>query len=376
LFVEDQYELLKNRISHDFMQAVLRLVLAFGVFWICARIFSPFATIMLWALILAVTLYPLHLRIQTSLGWSNGLTGSLISCAGLLLLGVPIVLLTLSLIEHGGNLVNQWQDGTLQIIPPDESVKTWPIVGEPLYDTWLAASTNLQDLLMNHGERVLALAKGALGGTTDIISTVGIFLGAVIIAGFMMTYGQSGEAAIGRIASAFVGGDRGREFQALSVATIRSVATGVIGVAAIQALLLGLGYLWAGVPGAAILALVALLLGITQLPAMLVTIPVLAWLWMSGDGSTAMNSVITVYLLIAGLADNILKPVLLGRGVNVPMPVILIGALGGMVGMGLIGLFLGSVVLAVGYQLLWAWVDHDKARTETEATTTSSENPN
>jgi predicted PurR-regulated permease PerM len=89
-----------------------------------------------------------------------------------------------------------------------------------------------------------------------------------------------------------------------------------------------------------------------------------------------MNSVITVYLLIAGLADNILKPVLLGRGVNVPMPVILIGALGGMVGMGLIGLFLGSVVLAVGYQLLWAWVDHDKARTETEATTTFTENPN
>ncbi|MCP4952533.1 MAG: AI-2E family transporter, partial [Proteobacteria bacterium] len=90
--MEDQYELLKNRISHDFMQAMLRLVLAFGVFWICARIFSPFATIMLWALILAVTLYPLHLRIQTSLGWSDGLTGSLIACAGLLLLGVPIVL--------------------------------------------------------------------------------------------------------------------------------------------------------------------------------------------------------------------------------------------------------------------------------------------
>ncbi len=373
--MEDQYELLKNRISHDFMQAMLRLVLAFGVFWICARIFSPFATIMLWALILAVTLYPLHLRIRTSLGWSNGLTGSLIACAGLLLLGVPIVLLTMSLIEHVSVLISEWQNGTLSITPPDESVKTWPIVGEPLYDTWLAASTNLQDLLMNHGEQVLALAKGALGGTTDIISTVGIFLGAMIIAGLMMTYGQSGEAAVGRIASAFVGAGRGREFQTLSVATIRSVATGVIGVAAIQALFLGLGYLWAGVPGAAILALIALLLGIIQLPAMLVTIPVLAWLWMSGDGSTVINSVITVYLLIAGLADNILKPVLLGRGVNVPMPVILIGALGGMVGMGLIGLFLGSVVLAVGYQLLWAWVDHDRARVETEATTTSTVNP-
>ena len=229
---------------------------------------------------------------------------------------------------------------------------------------------------MNHGEQALAVAKGVLGGTTDIISTVGIFLGAIIIAGFMMIYGQPGEVAVSRIASTFVGGDRGREFQALSVATMRSVATGVIGVAAVQALLLGLGYLWADVPGAAILALAALLFGIIQLPTLLITLPVLAWLWMSGDGSTVMNSVITVYLVIAGLADNILKPVLLGRGVNVPMPVILIGALGGMVGMGLIGLFLGSVVLAVGYQLLWAWVDHDRAQVETKATTTSTENPN
>ena len=96
-----------------------------------------------------------------------------------------------------------------------------------------------------------------------------------------------------------------------------------------------------------------------QLPALLVILPVLAWLWLSGDGSAVMNGVITVYLMLAGLADNILKPVLLGRGIDVPMPVILIGALGGMVGMGLIGLFLGSVILAVGYRLLWAWVDQE-----------------
>ena len=111
--MEDQYELLKNRISHDFMQAVLRLVLALGVIWNSARIFSPIAPLMLWALILAVTLYPLHLKIRTSLNWSNGLTGSLISCAGLLLLGVPIVLLTLSLIEHGGDLTVSYTHLTL-----------------------------------------------------------------------------------------------------------------------------------------------------------------------------------------------------------------------------------------------------------------------
>ena len=105
--------------------------------------------------------------------------------------------------------------------------------------------------------------------------------------------------------------------------------------------------------------MVALIIGIIQLPALLITLPVLGWLWSAGDGGTLMNSVITLYLVVAGLSDGLLKPMLLGRGVDVPMPVVLIGALGGMVSMGMIGLFLGSVILSVGYQLLRAWVDHE-----------------
>ena len=218
--------------------------------------------------------------------------------------------------------------------------------------------------MVRHSDQVVAVTKGALGGTASLLSTTGVFLGALVIAGFMMAYGESGQEALRRIAITLAGGNRGAQLQALSVATMRSVATGVIGVAAIQALLLGLGFLWADVPGAALLAVLALLLGIMQLPALLVILPVLAWLWLSGDGSTVMNGVITAYLILAGLADNILKPVLLGRGVDVPMPIILVGALGGMIGMGLIGLFLGSVILAVGYRLLWAWVDQENTRSE------------
>jgi len=170
-----------------------------------------------------------------------------------------------------------------------------------------------------------------------------------------------------RIAVTLVGDARGEELQILSVATTRSVATGVIGVAVIQSLLLGIGFLWAEVPAAGVLAVLALITGIIQLPALLITLPVLIWLWTSGgagEGSAVMDVVITVYLIIAGLADNVLKPILLGRGVDVPMPVVLIGALGGMVGMGLIGLFIGSVVLAIGYQLLWAWVDRETLKAE------------
>ncbi len=345
-----------------FTHGLLRLILGLALLWVCAKIFAPFLGIMLWALILAVTLYPLHTRISAALGWGQKLTASIIVCLGLLLLGIPLVSLGVSFVEQISSLMTQWQDGGGGLSPPADSVKAWPIIGEQLHSVWLAAASNIKNFLVDHGNQVVALAKGVLGGTVSVLSITAIFLGALIIAGVMMAYGQQGETATQRIANALVGSDRGEQVQTLSVATMRSVATGVIGVAVIQAILLGLGFMWAEVPGAAILAGIALLLGIIQLPALLVILPVLAWLWLGGEGSTAMNSIITVYLMLAGLADNILKPMLLGRGVDVPMPVILIGALGGMVGMGLIGLFLGSVILAVGYRLFWAWVDQENAR--------------
>jgi predicted PurR-regulated permease PerM len=142
----------------------------------------------------------------------------------------------------------------------------------------------------------------------------------------------------------------------LSTLTVRSVAAGVLGVALIQALILGVGFFFAGVPAAGVLAVLILFLGILQLPAIIITIPVIAWIWGTGDGSTVMNSIWSVYLIVGGFSDGILKPMLLGRGVDAPMPVILIGALGGMVSAGIVGLFVGAVLLAVGYRLLMEWV--------------------
>ena len=134
----------------------------------------------------------------------------------------------------------------------------------------------------------------------------------------------------------------------------------MIGIAFIQMLLVGVGFVAIGVPGAGILALVVLLLGIVQLPATLVTLPVIAYV-LGTQGVALATIVFTVYSLVAGLADNVLKPLLLGRGVDVPMPVVLLGALGGMVVQGIIGLFLGPVILAVAYNLFWQWVDEQDA---------------
>ncbi|MCY1396979.1 putative transport protein YdiK [compost metagenome] len=130
----------------------------------------------------------------------------------------------------------------------------------------------------------------------------------------------------------------------------------MVGIAFIQMLLIGVGFVVKGVPAAGMLAIAVLLLGIVQLPATLITVPVIAYVFAT-EGFTAATIVFAIYTFVAGLADNVLKPLLLGRGVDVPMPVVLIGALGGMVVKGVIGLFIGPVILAVAYNLFWQWVD-------------------
>jgi predicted PurR-regulated permease PerM len=134
------------------------------------------------------------------------------------------------------------------------------------------------------------------------------------------------------------------------------VASGVIGVAFIQALLMGTGFIMAGIPVPGVLVLICLIFGILQLPAAIISLPAIVYLWWSGDASAVSNIIFTIYLLVAGLADNVLKPLLLGRGVEAPMPVILMGAMGGMVSGGIIGMFIGAVVLAVGYRIFMDWV--------------------
>jgi predicted PurR-regulated permease PerM len=130
----------------------------------------------------------------------------------------------------------------------------------------------------------------------------------------------------------------------------------VIGIAAIQALLIGLALLFAGIPVAGVLAIVALVLGVAQVPALIVTLPVIVYIWSSGAYSTGAAIAHTIILLITGMADNVLKPLMLGRGVDVPMPVILFGALGGMATGGILGMFVGATALALGYELFMNWV--------------------
>ena len=200
------------------------------------------------------------------------------------------------------------------------------------------------------------LAKNVLGIVASIGGALLLFLVSFIIAGIIMAFGQSGARSTVSIFDRIVGTGQGEEFAKLSTATIRAVALGVLGVAFIQAIVVGLVVMIAGVPFAGVLALIVLILGIAQVPALLVTLPVIVYIWASGDYGTVAAVIYTVLLVVAGMLDNVLKPLLLGRGVDAPMVVILLGALGGLATHGILGMFVGATLLALGYQIFMWWV--------------------
>jgi predicted PurR-regulated permease PerM len=351
---------LRKLLSKDLTETLIRFGLVVFLVVVCVRVFDPFAKLALWSLILAVALYPLHQRLANRLNGRQGLSATLLVMASLVLIGTPTVMLGDSFADHAKNAYNAFQNDTISIPAPDQSVADWPIIGGTLYDTWSAAAEDLPGYLKSYRPQLKEILGKVLATAADTAGAVLLFLAALFIAGIMMAYGEPGSQAIQRFLCRLTDPIRGVRMQALSTATVRSVASGVIGVAFIQALLLGVGFYLASVPGAAVLSLIVFLIGIAQVPASIISLPVVAYIWWSGDTSTAMNVVWTIYLIVAGMADNVLKPLLLGRGVDAPMPVILIGAIGGMVSAGIIGLFLGAVLLAVGYKVFMLWVNEDQ----------------
>ena len=152
---------------------------------------------------------------------------------------------------------------------------------------------------------------------------------------------------------------RSEDFLALAGATIRSISQGVIGIAIFQALVIGLGLKLAGVPHASVLSFAVLILAILQIGSLVVLLPVVIWIWSAKDFAVALP--ITIFLVLAGISDNVLKPLLMGRGLTTPMPVIFIGLIGGTLAHGIVGLFVGPIILAVAWELMMAWIREDKA---------------
>ncbi len=344
--------------SAEFVDGLIRVALLLLLVVLCFQVFSPFLHLMVWALILGVTLFPLHQKLAAKLGGKQGSAATLMTLVGVLLLGAPSVMLGSSMAAYLTEIFDSYQAGTLVMPEPAASVRDWPVIGDQVHEAWTAAADDFPAFVEANRAAVESAVSKGLAVARSTAGGVVFFIGALVVAGIMMAYGRSGSGAMLNIFNRVAGPVHGPNMHSLVTMTTRSVAVGVLGVAVIQSLLSGVVFLLAGVPAAGLLALVILFLAIMQLPGLLVGIPVILWIWNNGDASTGMNVVWTVLVLLTGLADNILKPVLLGRGVDAPMPVILIGALGGMVSSGFVGLFTGAVVLAVGYQLFMQWVDN------------------
>jgi predicted PurR-regulated permease PerM len=354
----------EDRFAARLLEVLIRAGLILVLALLCYQVFAPFLSLMVWAVILAVALYPLHQALARRLGGRQGASATLIALLGIALTVTPAAVLLASVGDSVQDLVTGVQQNTLQVPAPPDRVAEWPLVGKKIHGLWDRAHTDLPGLVRSLQPKIGDLAKTALAAVASIGGGILGFVAAFIVAAIMMAYGAPGARACRAIYARVFGPVRGEEFTVLSTATIRAVAQGVIGIAFVQALAVGLCLLAAGIPMAGVLAGVVLVLGIAQVPALIVTLPAIIYLWTGGDYTAVRAGIFTVLLFVAGMADNVLKPLMLGRGVDAPMPVILIGALGGMATAGILGLFVGATLLALGYQIFVHWVAAAPERAE------------
>jgi predicted PurR-regulated permease PerM len=348
----------QGRLTTTYVELAIRLgVLGLLLYW-SVTLLLPFSPILVWSVVIAVALYPLHQRAERTLGGRTKLAATLVTAGTLLVVVGPATWLTLDLIENARTLSEQvdWHD--LSVPAPSAAVKAWPVVGPEIYRIWDFAHANTRDALVKIypylkplGSSLVQFAAGAGAGVVK-------FLVSIIVAGFLFVYAPTLVEAINRLARKLEA-ERGEQFVALAASTIRIVSRGVVGVAALQALLAGIGLMVAQVPAASLIALAILVLGIVQIGASIVILPLVVWSWFSMDTTPAL--LFTLYMIPVSLIDNVLRPFLLGYGLRIPTLVILIGVIGGTLSYGMTGLFLGPIVLAVIWEVLVAWIGLDQS---------------
>lgn len=314
----------------------------------------PFVPVVIWAVVLTVALYPVYGWLARRLGGRPRLAAALL--AGVVLATVlgPLGMLARSLVQSVIWIAEGLQAGAIRVPPPPPWLAKLPVAGDELREAWAFASTNLDEALRRYGPALLPAGGVALSKVAAFGADMLGFVASVAISGFLFVPGPRLAAGVRRFVSRLIA-PRGAHFVDLAGATIRNVSRGVIGVALLQTLLAGVVLKVLGVPGAGLIAFAVLILCIVQIGPALALVPVIVWAWMSLPTGGAL--VLTVLLVPIMVMDNVLKPILMARGLTTPMLVILTGVIGGTITHGLIGLFLGPIVLAVFYELVLGWVD-------------------
>ena len=319
-------------------------------------IIKPFVMLILWGIIISVAVYPLYKKLAKMLGGRAKLAASIITIVALSILVVPSVLMIDSTVDSLGNFSHQMAEGTIHVPPPAKKVAEWPLIGNTVYKTWQLFSVNLKQALDTFSPQLKEFAPKILSAAAGIGTSLLVFIVSIIIAGVLFTQAGPAEKAAKSIFETLIG-KQGGNFVKLSVATIRSVVQGILGIAIVQSLLGGIGMWVMGIPAAGLLALIVLFFAIIQLPPLLVLGPVAIYSFTFADTTPAV--IFTVWCLLVSMSDAVLKPMLLGRGVDVPMLAVLLGAIGGMIMSGIIGLFVGAVILSITYKVFDALLVKD-----------------
>ena len=339
----------------------------------CFNIVRPFIGVVVWALIIAVALHPLHASLTVKLGGKEKLSATIFTLTGLAIILLPTIMLGESTYEGLRAVGSGLKDGTLDVPPPNASVAEWPFIGEKVYEVWSAGATNLAAAVEQYAEPLKGLAQKVAGIASGMVIGVFQFVFSMLIAGVLLLQGQGGLKASKDIMTSLVGTKNGQRFTDLTILTIRSVVKGVLGVAVIQAILAAIGLVVMDVPAAGLWAGAIMVLAIVQLPPLIILGPIAIWVFSVAEPFPA--TIFLIYAFIVSISDTFLKPMLLGRGVETPMLVILIGAIGGAISSGIIGLFIGAVVLSLGYELLIAWMAPEEAAAESAGDETEEAAP-
>ena len=353
-------------VRHDLAQRTLGIVFIVGLLALCLWILRPFLPAIAWGATLVIATWPVMLRLQARLGNKRGWAVTVMTLALLLVLVVPIWLAIDTIAANSDEIVRIVGSASeIHIPPPPEWMSGVPLIGPRLSTAWQnAVDSGARELLVKirpYAGMVTQWFIGAIGSFGGLLVQ---FLLTVAVSAVLYGRGEAAAAYALRFGSRLAG-ERGRFAIVLSGKAIRGVALGVVVTAFIQAALSSFALVITGVPYASILSALILMLCVAQLGPALVMLPAVGWMYWSGEGVTA--TILLVLTIPCMVIDNFLRPVLIRKGVDLPLLLILVGVIGGLVAFGLIGLFLGPTILAVGYTLFDAWIAEADAPEPTPA---------
>ena len=337
-------------LTRTLLAILLMIALVGGSFWIL----RPFLLSTIWAMMIVVATWPMMLRLQKRLR-RRGFAVAIMSGVMVLVFVVPLLLAIQTLVDNADTIAEWGRSlATSPIPPPPEWLSRIPLVGTKIVEYWSSTVAAGKEQLVARLAPYAATAAQWLAGALGSVGMLGIqFLLTVLIAVIVYTRGEAARDALIRFGRRLAG-ERGERVVTLAGQAIRAVALGVVVTAMAQTVLAGLGLAVAGVPFAGLLTGIILLLCIAQIGPVVVLVPAVIWLFWSD--STGWGVALLVWTIIVGLMDNFLRPMLIRKGADLPLLLIFAGVIGGLLAFGIIGLFVGPVVLAVSYTLLNEWM--------------------